>query len=38
MAVDIFWLMVGGCGYILPGGRWWWRYFGWLCVDVGGGG
>ena len=38
VAVDIFWLVVGGCGYILAGGGWWWTYFGWWWVAVGGGG
>ena len=29
MMVDTFWLVVGGCGYILAGGGWW-------CVVVSG--
>ena len=36
--VDIFWLVVGGSGYILDGSRWWWVVVDifWLVVDGGG--
>ena len=27
--VGIFCVVVGGVGYILDGGGWWWIYFGW---------
>ena len=36
--VDIFWLVVGGDGYILAGGGWWFVVVDifWLVVDGGG--
>ena len=38
IVVDIFWLVVGGSGYILAGGGGWWWTFGWWWVVVDGGG
>ena len=35
VVVDIFWLVLGGGGYILAGGGWCQIYFGWWCVVVG---
>ena len=29
MLVDIYWVVVGGDGYILAGGEWWW-----VVVDI----
>ena len=39
VVVDIFWLVVGGCGYILAGGGRWWMVVGggewwWVVVDI----
>ena len=36
--MDIFWIVVGGDGYILPGGGWQWVVVDifWLVVDGGG--
>ena len=34
VAVDAFWLAVGGGEYILAGGGWWQIYFGWWWVVV----
>ena len=38
VVVDIFWLVVGGSGYILASGGWWWVVVDtfWLVVGLGG--
>ena len=38
VVVDIYWLVVGGCGYILAGGGWWWVVVDMIWLVVGGGG
>ena len=38
VVVDIFWLVVGGSGYILASGGWWWVVVDkfWLVAGLGG--